>query len=333
MDDKFPSVAVLGFVCLNFSRVAGTIDFERLMKQPGLGRTSKIASIGFLWELAKSEIELEDMTNGQCVILCVLCVFAVRFQQQQHAIHCIDVLSTARTCEVYRQSEGDTDAEYLCTSRGQLESMEETLVAGEPVKSLYRAEMELEDPDFCTSVTIRLLSLQDKSQVIIGHILVLVSPGPYLAGDPHSTTAPVQPAVGGGASAASLGAFAPLMLQMAAGFSMPDLKNKMSFMSNASAGSFSERVPSQRPGGPSHEELAMRALAMKPGPSSVEPQTPAPHPSPSVKSEASLEDVCRRLERLESVCARIETSLSTTLESFDKRLRILENGVDRPSES
>ena len=243
---------------------------------------------------------------------CGLFGFAVRFQIQQHSIHCIDVLSTARACEVYRQSEGDTDAEYLCTARGQLETVEEAL---EPVKSLYRAEMELEDPDLCASVTVRLLSLQDKSQVVIGHILILVSPGPYLAGG--SAPAPV----GGGASAASLGALAPLMMQMAQGFSMPDLKNKMSFISNAE--SF---VPSQQRGGMSHEELAMRALATKPGPSL------APNPSPA-KSEALLEDVCQRLERLESVCARIETSLSKTLESFDKRLRSLENGVNGASET
>ncbi|KAG0577312.1 hypothetical protein KC19_5G147100 [Ceratodon purpureus] len=261
------------------------------------------------------------------------CEVTVRFKQQQHAIHCIDVLSTARTCEVYRQNEGDTDAEYLCTARGQLETVKETLVSGVSVKSLYRAEMDLEDPDLCTSVTIRLLSLQDKSHVIIGHILVLVSPGPYLAGGSQSAPAPVHAAVGGGASAASLGAMMPLMLQMAQGFSMPDLKNKMSFISNASAESVSGRVLSQQGGGTAHEELAIRALAVKPGPSPVQSHTPAPHPSPPGKSEALLEDVCQRLERLESVCARIETSLSKTLESFDKRLRILENGTDKPSEN
>lgn len=259
-------------------------------------------------------------------------MFAVRFKVQQHAIHCIDVLSTARTCEVYRQNEGDTDAEYLCTARGQLENVREASVLGEATESLYRAEMELEDPDLCTSVTIRLLSLQDKSHVIIGHILVLVSPGPYLAGGSHSAPAPVPLAIGGGASAASLGALAPLMLQMAQGFSMPDLKNKMSFLGNASAQSFPERVQSQQRGSLSHEELAMSALVMKPGSSSVESHTPAPLPSPPAKSEALLEDVCQRLERLESVCARIETSLCKTLESFDKRLRILERGVDIPSE-
>lgn len=261
-------------------------------------------------------------------------MFAVRFQQQQHAIHRIDVLSTARTCEVYRQNEGDTDAEYLCTARGQLETVKETVVSGEevsePVKPLYRAEMDLEDPDWCTSVTIRLLSLQDKSHVIIGRVLILVSPGPFLAGSLPSIPAPVQAAVSGGASAASLGALAPLMMQMAQGFSMPDMRNKLSFISNASGESFSEKAPPQQRGGQSHEELAMRALSLKPGLSPVETHSPAPLPAPA-KSEALLEDVCQRLERLESVCARIETSLSKTLEAFDKRLRILESGMDSSS--
>lgn len=240
------------------------------------------------------------------------------------------MLSTARTCEVYRQNEGDTDAEYLCTARGQLETEKETLGSGEekPVKLLYRAEMDLEDLDLCTSVTIRLLSLQEKSHVIIGHILILVSPGSLLGGGLASIPAPVQAAVGGGASAASLGALAPLMLQMAQGFSMPDMKNKLSFMGSAEG--FSERAQPQQRGGQSHEELAMRALSLKPGPSPVETNSPAPLPTPA-KSEALLEDVCQRLERLESVCTRIETSLCKTLEAFDKRLRILEIGVDRPS--
>jgi len=244
----------------------------------------------------------------------------VRFQQQQHAIHHIDVLSTARTCEVYRQNEGDTDAEYLCTARGQLEIVKETLPSGERIsegKPLYRADMELEDPDLCASVTIRLLSLQEKSHVIIGHILILVSPGPSLAGGMPSVPAP---AVGGGAS---LGALAPLMLQMAQGFSMPDLRNKMTFIGNASAESFPERA---QPRGQSHEELAMRALSLKPGPSPAVSHSPTPE-----RSETLLEDVCQRLARLESVCTRIETSLSKTLELFDKRLRILEIGIDSPS--
>lgn len=206
-------------------------------------------------------------------------MLAVKFLQQQHAIHSIDVLSTARTCEAYRLTEGDTDAEYLCTARGQLEEEEEGS------KPLYRAEMEMEDPDHCTSVTIRLLSVQDKSQVIIGHILILVSPGPYLAGGASGPPPPAPPAP-------SLGAFAPLMLQMAQGFS---------------------NGPQPQQNG--LQELAMRALSLK------QPELP----QPSKSSEVSLEDVCQRLERLESVCARIETSLSKTLEAFDKRLQLLES--------
>ncbi|XP_024375806.1 uncharacterized protein [Physcomitrium patens] len=226
---------------------------------------------------------------------------------------------TARTCEAYRQNEGETDAEYLCTARGQLETNEEK-------PYLYRAGMNVEDPGFCKSVTIRLLSLQDKSQVIVQHILIVASPGPFLAGGSRQVSVPEQAAIGGGNPAPSLGSLTPFMLQMAKGFSMPDMMNKMASSGDPGVQGFAHMFQSQQRGTLPHAELAMRALALK-----TEPHSSPPNSLPPVKTEVSLEDVCQRLERLETVCTRIESSLCKTLESFEKRLQLLENGLDRSS--
>lgn len=231
----------------------------------------------------------------------------------------MEVLSTARTCEAYRQNEGETDAEYLCTARGQLETNEEK-------PYLYRAGMNVEDPGFCKSVTIRLLSLQDKSQVIVQHILIVASPGPFLAGGSRQVSVPEQAAIGGGNPAPSLGSLTPFMLQMAKGFSMPDMMNKMASSGDPGVQGFAHMFQSQQRGTLPHAELAMRALALK-----TEPHSSPPNSLPPVKTEVSLEDVCQRLERLETVCTRIESSLCKTLESFEKRLQLLENGLDRSS--
>lgn len=247
------------------------------------------------------------------------CEITVTFQQQQHAIYNMEVLSTARTCEAYRQNEGETDAEYLCTARGQLETNEEK-------PYLYRAGMNVEDPGFCKSVTIRLLSLQDKSQVIVQHILIVASPGPFLAGGSRQVSVPEQAAIGGGNPAPSLGSLTPFMLQMAKGFSMPDMMNKMASSGDPGVQGFAHMFQSQQRGTLPHAELAMRALALK-----TEPHSSPPNSLPPVKTEVSLEDVCQRLERLETVCTRIESSLCKTLESFEKRLQLLENGLDRSS--
>ena len=263
------------------------------------------------------------------------CSHAVRFQRQLHIIQRIRVLSSARTCEVYRQNEGDTDVEYLCTTRGQLQvvSSGHEVVDGalgskaQNSKLLYDTDMEFDDPDPCVSVTIRLLSLEDKSQVIIGCIAMVVTLGSFLAGcsspippPPMQKTGRSEVGVGG----SSLGALAPLMLQMAQGFSIPDLRNKMAFMNGVSAEGLAQRTPSQRMAKPQEEHI-MQATASQSGTTSEGEAAPSDSIG-STKTDAALQGICQRLENLEAVCARIETSLIKTLESFDKRLQILEAG-------
>lgn len=265
---------------------------------------------------------------------------AVRFQRQLHIIHRIRVLSSARTCEVYRQNEGDTDVEYLCTTRGQLqvvpsghEVVDGALGSKAQIsKLLYDTDMEFDDPDPCVSVTIRLLSLEDKSQVIIGCIAIVATLGSFLAGWSSSIPPPPMQKTGRsevGVGGSSLGALAPLMLQMAQGFSMPDLRNKMAFINGVSAEGLADRTPSQRMTKPQEEHI-MQAMASQLGTTSEGEGVPSDSVS-STKTDAALQGICQRLENLEAVCARIETSLMKTMESFDKRLQILEAGCSLSS--
>lgn len=247
------------------------------------------------------------------------CELTVQFQERSHRIHHIHVLSSAKTCEVYSQSERDDELEYVCTVRatrvhksehpgGLSELAEEELSR----KALLEAEIGIEDAELCKSVTVKLLSLEEKSQVNIRLIVISVSPGQFLAGE--SSWHPPNAMLSGMTLSSSLGPLGPAMLQMAQGISISQNRNSAQEAATVKndqndvlsppdfmQGLMSKMVPSALAGTAVSEESA---------------------------SNGAFLEVCQRLDRLEAVCVRIETSLTKALESFERRLQLLEGGLN-----
>jgi hypothetical protein len=68
----------------------------------------------------------------------------------------------------------------------------------------------------------------------------------------------------------------------------------------------------------------MQALMSRLDPEGLKGKCVADSPPVEVTHNASVAEVCQRLDRLEAVCVRIETSLNKALESFDRRIELLE---------
>ncbi|CAM6063398.1 unnamed protein product [Sphagnum tenellum] len=310
------------------------------------------------------------------------CEVTVQFQHRLCHVHRIQVLSSAKTCEIYNQNEGAADSEYLCTVRGhevvQVPLMEvrdgevngEDWTDGElefvdssdglvnnckdagdeqeifvknkekhdvnsslvmnsdrvlPGRVLYRVEVEFEDPDPCISLTIRLLSLEEKFVVDIEDIVITVSSGPVLTALNSSTSlnSKVQGLIGG-KEAGLLGMLVPSMLQMVQGLSGSNKRKEGTQAASVSGNNLVTGAASmQSMLTPSREPLMHALMArLEPGGSKGKVADP---PAVEVTRDASIAEVCERLDRLEGLCMRIETSLCKALESFDRRIELLES--------
>ncbi len=194
-----------------------------------------------------------------------------------------------------------------------------------PGRVLYRVEVEFEDPDPCISLTIRLLSLEEKFVVDIEDIVITVSSGPVLTALNSSTSlnSKVQGLIGG-KEAGLLGMLVPSMLQMVQGLSGSNKWKEGTQAASVSRNNLvTEAASMQSMLTPSREPLMHALMArLESGGSKGKVADP---PAVEVTRDASIAEVCERLDRLEGLCMRIETSLCKALESFDRRIELLES--------
>ncbi len=194
-----------------------------------------------------------------------------------------------------------------------------------PGRVLYRVEVEFEEPDPCISLTIRLLSLEEKFVVDIEDIVITVSSGPVLTALNSSTSlnSKVQGLIGG-KEASLLGMLVPSMLQMVQGLSGSNKRKEGTQAASVSGKNLVTGASSmQSMLTPSREPLMHALMArLEPGGSKGKVADP---PAAEVTRDASIAEVCERLDRLEALCMRIETSLCKALESFDRRIELLES--------
>ncbi len=191
--------------------------------------------------------------------------------------------------------------------------------------ALFEAELELQNQNLCSSMTIGLLSPTKNSCVVVEHILVTVSPGPtFLSGGLSDCVKLSQLASSGEDWSSSPRMLTSGSLPRAQGFPASATRNPSvsSFVSidGLVLGSAHQHSIS----GPSVDQPIEELIV------SMLPDCPEEHmvsaglASSDVRQNSSAVDVWQRLDRLEAVCVRIETSLCKVLESFDRRLEILE---------
>lgn len=131
------------------------------------------------------------------------------------------------------------EAGSLETDIVKTEDMESRYPVEAPV---YECEVELEDADAWTSVTIRLLSIKSKNEVQIHRVVVTYTPGPPIQSPVTTSSGPFQQGVGSSSLSATL---ILGILQMARGIPEPRIaKNSLSSSAEKGIGG-SDGVPSK----------------------------------------------------------------------------------------
>ncbi|KAL8542263.1 hypothetical protein ACS0TY_003218 [Phlomoides rotata] len=294
--------------------------------------------------------------------------------EQKYEVGQVYVRSTARTYEIYYTASPRSINEYLCTVRcGVAVRDDEVLqtnstsdvaeergegtsgdIAAETVtnggnsvtseddwinvkvpEDFYEATAEISDSDACLSLTIRLLSLQEKGHVYLDEIYVFV--------EPVETTDSGNEALMAGSSTQSslLAMFMPTLLQISkSGINRVEDKcasDEVIKDGNMETGSrVIDKVdhhrqldkdtaePSELEDLAESSELQHDTSAKK---CADEPKTT--NELPPGRLEIALEQVVSRLSRVEDICLRFEEKIMKPIESMEARLQKVENQLEK----
>lgn len=203
------------------------------------------------------------------------------------------------------------------------------------MQDLYEATAQISDLDPCLSLTIRLLSLQDKGYVYVDEIHVFV--------DPVQSTDSGNEAVLVGSSAQSslMAMFMPTLLQLSkSGVSRAQdihasdevLKNgKMEITSTAIDRTDSpEQLVKPKEFG---KDTDASAELQRPTSAKKCVETKIANSSQPSHLETTMEQLISRLSRVEDICLRFEEKMLKPIERIEERLQQVEHQLEKLSKS
>ncbi|KAK7404246.1 hypothetical protein VNO78_04972 [Psophocarpus tetragonolobus] len=235
------------------------------------------------------------------------CEIRITFSEK-HELRQIYVRSSARVYEIYY----DTN-DYLSTVRCGPALGSPPSIQHPPdddwVQDLYEATAEISDADPCISVTLRLLSLQNKGCVYVDEIYVFADP----LHSPHSESPHHNP------SATSLMAmFLPLM-QFSKTSGLTDLRKENQHVprDELEADSVIKAHPS------------LSHLKLKDAKTDCNPSAdPSQGDSLGGKLDRALQHLVSRMDRIEQICLSFQDKMLIPICTLEARLQRLEQQLD-----
>ncbi|CAN7080052.1 unnamed protein product [Brassica oleracea var. botrytis] len=300
------------------------------------------------------------------------CEITITFAQE-HELRQVYIRSTARVYEVYYTKKKRDDREYLCTVRCGVAMTEDEEVlkitpliespASEnglvPVKDdwvevkcgekdllsvpqlgqqdLFEATAEIDDAEPCVSVTLRLLSLQDKRCALVDEVYVFADPV-----DPSEADKKEASGTGNSSSSALMAMFMPTLLQMSRGKDVrkeDDRQVSSKFKNPASLGDSNE---SDRIVNEIQQENDFISANQKEVGLPVVANTLAKHadatrvPEAETKRDMScsnvetiLHQLVNKVSRLETILTSFEDRMLKPISSIDARLQLVEEKLEQ----
>ncbi|KAF2533824.1 hypothetical protein F2Q70_00032080 [Brassica cretica] len=292
---------------------------------------------------------------------------------QEHELRQVYIRSTARVYEVYYTKKKRDDREYLCTVRCGVAMTEDEEVLKitpliespasenglEPVKDdwvevkcgekdllsvpqlgqqdLFEATAEIDDAEPCVSVTLRLLSLQDKRCALVDEVYVFADPV-----DPSEADKEEASGTGNSSSSALMAMFMPTLLQMSRGKDVrreDDRQVSSKFNNPASLGDSNE---SDRIVNEIQQENDFISANQKEVGLPVVANTLAKHadatrvPEAETKRDMScsnvetiLHQLVNKVSRLETILTSFEDRMLKPISSIDARLQLVEEKLEQ----
>ncbi|GAA0166719.1 ribosomal protein [Lithospermum erythrorhizon] len=194
---------------------------------------------------------------------------------------------------------------------------------GSSIQDLYEATAEINDADPCTSITIRLLSLQNKSRVYVDEVYVFAD----LVDLTDSENQAVQP--GSSTGNALMAMLVPTIMQLSKSSSSQVLEKITSDQTEAAHSEQEEKLRNE-------QQYMMYDNRAEPN----APQLPSDYPfasppPPTVENvmshsriEGLLEQLVARVSRVEDYFSRFEENILNPMNSMDARISLVEQKLD-----
>ncbi|KAK4384236.1 hypothetical protein Sango_2735100 [Sesamum angolense] len=299
-------------------------------------------------------------------------LLAVRFDQT-YGVGQIYVRSSARLYEVYYAHSPHSTNEYLCTVRCGLaeredkllqttciedveeergecllgELTEETLTDGATIvtseddwvkikvpEDLYEATAQISDADPCSSLTIRLLSLQDKGHVYVDELYLFVDPV-------ESTDSGNEAALAGSIAQNSLMAmFMPTLLQLSkSGVRRVEGNHDSDEVLKDDKVETGSRKTDEIDVGFEKDQVHRQDVKPRENAEPAELQLPTMTKKcvesrnrddlPPGNLERALEQLISRVSRVEDICLRFEEKMLKPIERMEARLQQVEHQLEK----
>ncbi|CAH8363092.1 unnamed protein product [Eruca vesicaria subsp. sativa] len=304
------------------------------------------------------------------------CEITITFAQE-HELRQVYIRSTARVYEVYYTKKKSDDREYLCTVRCGVAVREEdeevvkiiplnesaAPKSGlEPVKDgdsvengdgptneddwvdlgqqdLFEATAEIDDAEPCVSITLRLLSLQDKRCALVDEVYVFADPV-----DPSEADKEEGNGNGNSSSSALMAMFMPALLQMSRGKDVKKEQDRQ--VSDKSNGTIpgssrnlnkSDKIVNEVQQetdviGANHRGVSLPVLANTvsehAGATRV-PEAEIRADMPCSNVETILHQLVDKVSRLETILTSFEDRMLKPIGSIDARLQLVEEKLEQ----
>lgn len=205
---------------------------------------------------------------------------------------------------------------------------------GNNTQDLYEATAEINDADPCTSITIRLLSLQNKCRVVVDEVYVFADPVDPSDSENHA----VQ--MGSSTGNALMAMLVPTLMQFSKSSSEKTTSDKLTtdakVVSNLVAQTEAAEGSEQDKKLSAEQQYVMYDTRAEP----IPPQLPSHYPAvdkhaPSVENamphsriEGLLEQLVSRVSRVEDYFSRFEENILKPINSIDTRLSMVEQKLE-----
>ncbi|KFK40293.1 hypothetical protein AALP_AA3G356200 [Arabis alpina] len=241
------------------------------------------------------------------------CEITITFAQE-HELKQVYIRSTARVYEVYYTQKKQNEREYLCTVRCSVVAREEE--EEEVVQDFYEATAEINDAESCISITLRLVSLEDKGCAIVDEIYVFADQSELEKEEEVNGTA--------NSSTSSLMAmFMPTLLQLSR---VKERDRQVSDYTNLKNSTDSGKIVNeiQQESSP----MIVDTLARHVDATRAETK---PCTSCNSNVETILEQLVNKVSRIETILTRFEDQMLRPINSIDARLQLVEKQLEQLS--
>ncbi|XP_010442210.1 PREDICTED: uncharacterized protein LOC104725280 [Camelina sativa] len=287
------------------------------------------------------------------------CEITITFAQE-HELRQVYIRSSARVYEVYfTKKRRHGSKEYLCTVRCgvavrdgrtteddwvEVKAGDDSLLNAAqgllPMvqsgkQDLYEATAEINDVEPCTSITVRLLSLQDKRCALVDEVYVFADPV-----DPSESEQEEASGAGNSSSSSLMAMFMPAILQLSRGKDVrKERDTQVSSDKSNSTNPLGYSNDSDKIVHEIHQEINFSKLAdqmgVSPPPVLVDTLSKRVsgeeiRPAISCSSmETILYDLVNKVSRIETILTRFEDQMLKPINSIDARLQLVEKKLEQ----